>query len=134
MAMTVRRSNEPNLFGVPPPPRVKPAAPPADVQRLITVYCAEYELKFGEKAVITKKDGALLKGLAAAFGVETVERRLRAFFALDDDFVRASGYSVGVFKTTWSRLVAIDSKRRPSDAGYQRTQRYLEQLREGKKR
>lgn len=113
-------------------------APSGAVQHLIGVYRTAYESRYGELPVITKKDGALLKGLVQTFGAPKVEARLKAFMVWEDKFIDEQGYTVGVFHQQWNRLTAQVQKsdrtrNRPGAVpDVNETQAYLKQLHQKK--
>lgn len=104
-----------NLFGQPAPPRkTHPRAPaPSVVQQVIDVYVQVYTAKLGERPLILKKDGGLLKRLVMTYGARTVIDRLHVYMAWDDPYVRARGYSLAILFSKWQE-VAMRAQRRQS--------------------
>ena len=123
---------EPNLFGVETKAKQKLAAQSdGAVHRLIALVCQHHEKRYGEKPLITKKDGALLKKLTGQFGEPLVTDRLKSYYAWDDAFVCESGHSIGVFFSTWNRLTALVRRThvRTTTPSVDKTQEYLRSIR-----
>jgi hypothetical protein len=127
---------DPNLFGQQPKPKPKKTAPKVEapsgaVQRLIGIWCGLFERKFGEKPVITGRDGAVLKRLAVAYGVDAVERRLQLFIDLDDAFLVDAGYPLTLFESKWNKFAVAERRKEPRSTvpSYEETQRYRRKLR-----
>jgi hypothetical protein len=82
-----------------------------DLKDLIKTFILAFETKFGTKPVIYRgKDGMLLKKLASELGAERTKRLIHRFFEVDDDFVRTSSYSVGVFASVINKLLIEEYK------------------------
>lgn len=76
------------------------------VKSVIDYYHKSFVERFQEKPVITnKKDGDLIKKLVNAYGSEKVEELLDKFFAADDEFIKQSGYTIGVFYSQVNKLL-----------------------------
>ncbi len=120
-----------NLFGVPDKEPKKPApakAGPGEVQRLIGVWAKLFEARFGEKPIVTGRDGAALKRLIAHSDAATVERRLKVYLALDDAFIASQGYPLGLMLGAWNRLVAQDRPEPSRVPSAERTAEYIRNL------
>lgn len=76
------------------------------MQRLIGLHKTNYERRFSEPPVITKRDGQMLKTLVLKFGETTVGERLTAYHALEDEWVATRGYDIYTFYNSWARLAA----------------------------
>ncbi len=107
---------EPNLFGIQiQPPAKRARAPVADgaVTTLIHLYVALYSELLGEKPLITKKDGALLKRLVITYGATVVEERLRVYLAWPDPYIRARGYTLALLYSKWQEVAALAHQTQP---------------------
>jgi hypothetical protein len=56
------------------------------------------------------KDGAIFKDLIAVIGDDDVIKAVDRFFISEDDFIKKSGYTVGVFKSQINKLVGDKKK------------------------
>jgi len=82
-----------------------------DLKDLIKTFILAFEDKFGTKPVIYRgKDGMLLKKLAAQVGQERTKALIHRFFDSDDEFVRNSSYTVGVFASVINKLLIDEYK------------------------
>jgi hypothetical protein len=120
LAMTVMATEEP-LF--PHDKRRKPKAPKdpevgKELQRLMfRVYGPLFREKYGVMPNIQPKDWGILKSLLLGALAEPstvvekgaeVERHLRQFFAWDgDQFVKAAGYNLVIFRSQWNKLTHL---------------------------
>lgn len=57
------------------------------------------------------KDGKLIKGLTDIYSAEDIERYMRAFFEIDDDFIQQSGYSIGCFRGCLPKIIAFANRK-----------------------
>ncbi len=108
-------NSSPNLFGVikaKPGRQVKASAHPGDVQAVIACWAQVFEAKYGEKPIITGKDGAAVKRLVAHSDARTVVRRLPAYLGLPDEFLEAQGYPLSLMLGQWNRIVALEKQGR----------------------
>ena len=77
----------------------------SDHQSLIGFYHDTFLEKFGVKPQIDgKKDGQLIARLLKAHGFDAVRANLAQFFVSDDPFIKSTGYTLGVFKSTFNKL------------------------------
>ncbi len=124
--------DEPNLFDVRRKAKRKAVAPVPGgaVQRLIGIWVGLYERRFGEKPVITPRDGAALKRLVLHAGADVVEHRLPLFLELDDAYIAGEGYPLVLLQSAWNKLIAAEhttpAPRQVRDADA--TDRYLRRL------
>ncbi|MES2341688.1 MAG: hypothetical protein V4597_08420 [Pseudomonadota bacterium] len=101
---------EANLFGVEAKAKrakAKPA-PAGEVQAVIGQWAALFQARFGEKPLVTGKDGAAVKRLVAHGGLPAVLRRLPIYLDLPDEFLAGQGYPLSLMLGQWNRLVALD--------------------------
>lgn len=99
--------------------RPQPATQPnPGVRAVIDYYHDLFVQQFGEKPVIQGgKDGATVKRLVAAYGVDKLKTLLDAFFESRDPFVVQSGYTLGVFSSQVNKLLlATRSRASPTRA------------------
>lgn len=70
-------------------------------------YIKQFERKAGCKPVIDKygKDGKLVKDMLKQMSVESLKELLPVFFTLDDDWLKQTNYSIGVFKSQINKLL-----------------------------
>jgi hypothetical protein len=100
---------------------------------LIDRYHDLFVERFQTKPTISGgKDGKLLKSLSQQFGEERVAELLESFFDSPDQFIKKSGYTIGVFHHVFNRLniqSTLPSAGIVSDIGRQNaatTQQWLE--------
>jgi len=94
----------------------EPAAP-SPVKIAIDYYHQKFRAKFGEKPVIDGgKDGALMKKLVETFGETRLKELIDVFFEIDDEFIRNSGYTIGVFKSQINKLITHQAAKKNSAA------------------
>ncbi len=106
----------PNLFGIETKAKKAkaPAACPGDVQLVIRTWAEAFERRFGEKPIITGKDGAAVKRLIGHSDLRTVVRRLPIYLDLPDEYLAGQGYPLHLMLGQWNRLVALDRPVQPS--------------------
>jgi len=125
--------SETNLFGLKAPAKRKrtPPAPDGAVHKLVMLWVGLFERRFGEKPMITSRDGATLKRLVTASDAATVGRRLEQYLALDDAYLREAGYPLGVLPSVWNRLIAQEAPAAGGNKvpGSDETEDYLRSLR-----
>lgn len=82
------------------------------VKAIIDHYHNLFVQQFGEKPVIHGgKDGATVKRLVAAYGVDKLRVLLEAFFESKDPFIKQSGYTLGVFSSQINKLLLATRNR-----------------------
>jgi hypothetical protein len=104
----------PELFktGRKQPRAPRPKSPhAAEIKRLmLKVYFALYAQRTGEKPDMSPRQWHMLRLLVDEHGPEIVERRLRLFMRTTDPWVvETAGFSLGVFRSQWQKLAALDS-------------------------
>jgi len=93
------------------------SAAPSPVKIAIDYYYQKFRAKFGEKPVIDGgKDGALMKKLVETFGETRLKELIDLFFEIDDEFIRNSGYTIGVFKSQINKLITHQAAKKNSAA------------------
>jgi len=79
---------------------------------LLTIFDTLYQSKTGARYPVNPgKDGALLKGLRAIYSDEDIARYMQAFFAIEDDFIAQSGYSIGAFRGCLPKVIAFANRK-----------------------
>lgn len=105
------------------PPKEREDLSPAPTRQLLTLFDELHQRRFETPAEINgAKDGAILASLCRKRGLEETERLIRAFFDMRDTWVLQRGFSVGIFKTQISKLLAARPAAEP-----QRAERWYEQ-------
>lgn len=88
------------------------ARDPAPTKALLTHFDSLHRAALGYPAVIRPgKDAMLLAGLWRSHGEQTVRELIGDFFESPDPFIRHAGYSVGVFLSQASKLIARRARR-----------------------
>ena len=80
----------------------------------VGLFFGEYVKLFEEKytakpRIVRGKDGAIVRALVQERGYDKCVELLRSFFASEDDFIRKSGHSIGVFSSQINKLLAASS-------------------------
>ena len=108
---------------------VAPKAAEAPAQRVIARWVELFRAHVAdERPAITGKDAAAAKHLVDLVGADLVIARLPAYFALDDAYLRASGFPLALLPAAWNRLIVLT---RPEPVGDEadRTLAYVRRLR-----
>ena len=72
----------------------------SSAKRLLDFFCESYETRLGLKyALNPQKDMQLLKGLVKVHGEDQIRAAIPEFLNAEDDFVKQSGRTIGIFKT-----------------------------------
>lgn len=80
--------------------------PDPRIKQLIDYYYQKFVSKFSEKPVINgKKDGSIFKELLKNHDEDKIKRLLDLFFESKDPFIVQNGYTIGVFKTKFNKLL-----------------------------
>jgi len=78
----------------------------ADHKKLIEYFYQKYQDKIGGKYAFSwGKDGATVKRLLSAFGLELAMQIVDQFFRTSDEFVQKAGYSIGVLASQANKMV-----------------------------
>lgn len=79
--------------------------PPSDVPAAMQHYQDAYTARFHEKPNISgAKDGAILKRLLKAHGLDAVKHRIGNMLHSQDAFIRGSGCTIGILSSQWNKL------------------------------
>lgn len=79
---------------------------------LLTIFDGLYQARVGARyPVHPGKDGKLLKDLRAIYSDEDIARYMQAFFAIEDDFIEQSGYSIGCFRGCLPKVIAFANRK-----------------------
>jgi hypothetical protein len=79
---------------------------------LLSIFDALYNSKTGARYPVNGgKDGKLLKDLRAIYSDEDIARYMQAFFAIEDDFIEQSGYSIGCFRGCLPKVIAFANRK-----------------------
>jgi hypothetical protein len=106
-------------------PTVKPKGNPA-TKPVLAYYQKKFQAKFNESPIIDYgKDGALIKSLLSTYGEDKLKGLIDVFFESDDQFIKSSGYTIGVFKTVINKLL-INNKSLKDKAAIQDDDWYLD--------
>lgn len=110
----------------PDPVKKEPTAPaePSPVGVMLTHYTTAYEKRFGAKPEISNgKDGAIIKHLIDAHGVDAVRKRIDALLMSTDTFITTTGRTIGILQSCWNKLTAtsptLQKKPRPPGCDHQ---------------
>jgi len=77
-----------------------------EVKLFIDYYYEEFKKRFRAAPIINGgKDGSLVKELLGTIGLEELKRLLGLFFKAEDEFIKDSGYTIGVFKSQINKLI-----------------------------
>lgn len=88
-------------------PPVRHLAQPMPTRDLLQYFDALHQELLGERAFIrVGKDAKLIASLCHSHGPNRVRELMDLFFSTEDDFVLQAGYTVGVFVSQCSKLVA----------------------------
>jgi phage replication O-like protein O len=81
--------------------KARPKQPPdPELGELRTFFIETFKEKFTDPYAYTYgKDDSILKGILKTFGLEKAKEKISAFFSDESEFLKRSGYSVGVFKS-----------------------------------
>lgn len=122
----------PNLFDVKPKAKRKasPSAPDQVVHKLIMLWVSLFTRRFGERPVVTGRDGKALKDLVKHYDAATVGQRLEQYLALDDVYLHDAGFPLSLLPSVWNRLAvkAASAKPRQVYDDAERTDAYLRSL------
>src|SRR3990167_2187945 len=80
------------------------------IKALLSHYDAAYLKMFGARYPVTAKDCALAKRLLARYPPEQLTAWIDRFFAMDDAWIKQTGYSFGVFSACLSKVIATSAK------------------------
>lgn len=119
-----------NLFDIKPRPKkaAKPKAPAGEAHRIIATWAKLFEAKFREKPIIIGKDAGAVKTLLAHASADVVERRLKAYLALDDQYIAGQGYPLSLMLSAWNRLIALEAETPSKVPDAARTDQYLSRM------
>ena len=78
-----------------------------DVKTFILEWIEIWSQKFGKPYTPNwGKDGKLIKEMLKIHSIQELRELRQEFFRSDDTFVKASDYSIGIFKTQINKLIA----------------------------
>lgn len=81
-------------------------------KHLLTIFDQLYLAKVGSRYPVNGgKDGKLLKGLREIYSDDDIERYMRAFFEIDDEFIEQSGYGIGAFRGCLPKVIAFANRK-----------------------
>ncbi len=72
-------------------------------------FIQEYEARFNEKYMFTKKDGVLAAGMFKSLGLEELKRRTLIFFDSDDPWILNAGKTIPILHTKINSLADCSS-------------------------
>jgi len=74
-------------------------------------FCLTYQKTFGKEYIASfAKDKKLIKDLLGIIPENELRELMDRFFISDDEFIKKSGYSIGVFKSQVNKLRALNKK------------------------
>lgn len=80
---------------------------PSPHNDLARYWCDTYQRHVGAKYPFNGgKDGSAIKWLRSIYTDEEIRAYMTAFFAIEDDFIQGSGYSLGVFRGCLPKVIA----------------------------
>ena len=86
-------------------------SPNPSVKNLFNHYTDKFKQRFGGDPVIDwGKDGAIFKELLKSKPEDQLKELLDRFFDSNDEWIKNSGYTIGVFKTQANKLIAARPK------------------------
>lgn len=84
----------------------KQRSEPNPVHQLISEYDEAFSEKFGTRApVVRGKDHRLAKQLLERYELDQLRGWVWKFFAVDDAFIKQSGYTFGVFSACLGKVI-----------------------------
>ena len=87
-------------------------SPKNSPKEVIDYYHDAFVKKFGTKPIISGgKDGALMKKVVTAYGLDKTKELLNRYFESKDEFVVTSGYTIAVFYSQINKLIAQSKPR-----------------------
>lgn len=90
------------------PPDVPDDVPngPSSTKAVLLYYSELFEKQFGLRPRISYgRDGAIVKSVVKQFGEEKVRDLLGKFFSTEDEFIRKSGHTLGIFASQINKLI-----------------------------
>ena len=86
-----------------------------DIKRFIDWYSDRFLSTFNEKPVIEGgKDGTIVKRLLGSYGLDKLKVLAEAFFESDDEWIKETGYTLGVFSKVINKLIVSQKGRKNS--------------------
>ncbi len=87
-----------------------------DIKTLATFFDEQYTAHVGTRYPFNNgKDAKILKDLRGIYSDEQLHAFMVAFFQVDDDFIRDSGYSLGAFRGCLTKVIKFLSTPKSSD-------------------
>lgn len=87
----------------------KESKPPSEYREFTDWFIQEYEARFNEKYMFTKKDGVLAAGMFKSLGLEELKRRTLIFFDSDDPWILNAGKTIPILHTKINSLADCSS-------------------------
>ena len=83
----------------------KDNTPNPDVKTFIDYWHVSFKSKFSQPYIFNgPKEGSLIKSLLKTIPIENLKTKADTFFTCNDDFIKKSGYTIGVFYSQINKL------------------------------
>ena len=94
-------------------PVIKKDSPPnPNVKTFIDYWHVSFKSKFSQPYIFNgPKEGSLIKSLLKTIPIEDLKTKADTFFTCNDDFIKKSGYTIGVFYSQINKLSTLKKSR-----------------------
>lgn len=83
----------------------------SEIKLFIDHWFSLFQTKFSKKYLVTSKDTKITQSLLKSIPLSELQNLSITFFESNDDFIKKSGYTIGVFSTQINKLQSIPKSR-----------------------